>query len=93
MPGPPNEPHATNYAGKPFSDDEQSQAERLRDADRDVGADTFDDALVRVFGKLDLKRKTKADEKPVKNDDKRGAGRIRSCPQFQTSYVRYGIAQ
>jgi len=40
---------------------------RFREAAREVGADESDDALDRMMGKLDLKRKPEADEpKPAK---------------------------
>lgn len=40
---------------------QKTQADRFREAARDVEADTSDGALDRVFGKLDLKRKPDAD--------------------------------
>ena len=40
----------------------KTQSERFREAARKAEADTSDDALDRVFGKLDLKRKPEAAE-------------------------------
>jgi len=42
--------------------DEESQLERFKQSAREVGADESDDALDKVFGKLDVKRKPE-DEK------------------------------
>ena len=39
----------------------KSQRERFVEAARDVEADTSDDALDRVFGRLELKQKAEAD--------------------------------
>lgn len=44
------------------------QAARFREAARDVGADESDDALDRVMGKLDLRKKPEQDE--TKQTDK-----------------------
>ena len=43
---------------------EKSQQDRFKAAAREVGADESDDALDKVFGKLDVKRKP--EEKPAK---------------------------
>lgn len=48
---------------------EKSQAERFRKAARKAEADTSDNALDRVFGKLDLKRKPEADEQKDQEHD------------------------
>ena len=47
----------------PQSQDEQS--ERFKQAALDIGADQSDDALDRIMGKLDLKKKPQP-EKPAK---------------------------
>ncbi|NBE08118.1 hypothetical protein [Paragemmobacter ruber] len=44
----------------------QSQSDRFKQAARELGVDEADDALDRVMGKLDLKRKPEAKEQ--KND-------------------------
>ncbi len=44
------------------------QAARFREAARDVGADESDDALDRVMGKLDLRKKPEQDK--TKQTDK-----------------------
>lgn len=42
---------------------EQTQLDRFKEAARQIGADTSDDALDKVMGKLDLKKKPEADAK------------------------------
>lgn len=42
--------------------DEENQLERFKEAAKELGADTSDDALDKILGKLDLKRKPEADE-------------------------------
>jgi hypothetical protein len=49
-----------------MQDDEKEQLERFKEAAKDVGADTSDDALDKVMGKLDLKRNP--DEKDSDRD-------------------------
>ena len=44
---------------------EQKQIETFKETARDLGADESPDALDKVFGKLDVKRKPE-DEKPEK---------------------------
>ena len=43
--------------------DEKRQLKRFKEAARDVGADTSDDALDKIMDKLDLNKKPEADEK------------------------------
>jgi len=45
---------------------EKSQAERFRQAARDLGADESDDAHDRIMGKLDLRKKPNPEPKPDK---------------------------
>ena len=45
---------------------EKSQAERFCQAAREVGADESDDALDRVMGRLDLRKKPEPEPKPKK---------------------------
>ncbi len=45
--------------------DDKAQAERFEEAARQVGADETADALDRIMGKLDLKKKPEPD-KPTK---------------------------
>lgn len=45
---------------------DQSQANRFREAAREVGADESDDALDRIMGKLDLKKKPEPEPKAAK---------------------------
>jgi hypothetical protein len=42
---------------------QKSQLERFKEAAKDVGADTSDDALDKIMDKLDLKKKPEAGEK------------------------------
>lgn len=42
----------------------QSQLDRFKETAREVGADESDDALDRVFGKLDVKRKPEEKDAP-----------------------------
>lgn len=44
----------------------ESQAERFRQAARDLGTDESDDALDRVMGRLDLTKKPDPEPKPAK---------------------------
>lgn len=46
-------------------ENDKKQAERFKEAARELGVDESDDALDRVMGKLDLKRKPEA-ERPAK---------------------------
>lgn len=46
-----------------MSSTDRDQLARFREAARKAEADTSDDALDRVFGKLDLKRKPEAEDK------------------------------
>jgi hypothetical protein len=48
-------------------DNEKIQAERFKEAAREVEADQSDDTLDRIMGKLDLKKKPEPEKKP---DDK-----------------------
>lgn len=41
----------------------KSQLERFKEAAKDVGADTSDDALDKIMGKLDLRKQPEPDEK------------------------------
>ena len=43
--------------------DVSDQIDRFREAARDLGADEFDDALDRIIGKLDLKKKPEPERK------------------------------
>lgn len=43
-------------------EDNQSQLERFKEAAKDVGADTSDDALDKIMDKLDLTKKPEADD-------------------------------
>lgn len=49
-----------------MTDANKSQLERFKEAAKDVGTDTSDDALDNIMDKLDLKKKPEAD---VKTDD------------------------
>jgi len=51
-----------------MTENERGQLDKFKEAAKQVGADTSDDALDKVMGKLDLKRKPEADkdEKPAK---------------------------
>jgi len=42
---------------------EKSQLDRFKEAAKDVGADTSDDALDKIMDKLDLTKKPEADRK------------------------------
>lgn len=53
-----------------MTNDNKKQIDRFKEAARQVGADESDDALDRVMGKLDLKRKP--DAKPAKQDKPKG---------------------
>lgn len=44
--------------------DEESQLDRFKQAARELGADESDDALDKVFGKLDVKRKPEEKDAP-----------------------------
>ena len=46
-------------------DGKKSQADRFRNAAREIGTDQSDDALDRIMGKLDLKKKPE----PEKNSN------------------------
>jgi hypothetical protein len=48
--------------------DEKSQAARFREAARDLGADESDDALDRIIGKLDLKKKPEPEKKGKRDE-------------------------
>lgn len=43
--------------------DQKSQLDRFKEAAKYVGADTSDDAIDKIMGKLDLKKKPEVDEK------------------------------
>jgi hypothetical protein len=47
-------------------DDEKTQSERFRDAAQQLGADESPDALDRIMGKLDLKKKPEPEATPKK---------------------------
>ena len=49
-----------------MSHQNQEQIDAFKKAAREVGADESDDALDRIMGKLDLKKKPEPDEKPAK---------------------------
>ena len=48
----------------PDSQKDIGQADRFRDAARALGADQSEDALDRVMGKLDLRKKPEPEKKP-----------------------------
>jgi hypothetical protein len=47
----------------------ESQLDRFQQAAREAGADESDDALDRIMGKLELKKKPEPETKPRKVDE------------------------
>ena len=46
-----------------MSDTNKGQLDRFKEAAKDVGADTSDDALDKIMDRLDLKKKPEAEDK------------------------------